>query len=407
MWKNERRTTIIRNVLIGLVLVLVAVALNKTISSAKQQIAEEDALLRAEHSSQRQELNEARQENQALIQQTYEQHLETLAQYLPGIVCWGDSLTAGTSGNVSYPLTLQEYINTNLCDTYDLRYAFNSAEVISRINPKDYAISIPVVNMGSGQENTATILGRAGVVPYVVQREFVIPAEVESVTIYIASQDGRTVAPLTAGNAGVNPVTIAGVEGNIERVYKDGAYIYQFTRLEAGQETTVEKKTEIITAAASEYQDYIHIVWMGAYDISMTSERMVKDTKALLERQNLNSDRFLVIGPCAINGNWSMENVRTLDAVDSAMVQAFGNRYISLRKYLISDGMRDAGLSESKNDSVSIKAGNVPESFRSSASGADMNAIAYELIAKLVYDRMDQLGYFDEVRTALNLGRFN
>ena len=105
-----------------------------------------------------------------------------------------------------------------------------------------------------------------------------------------------------------------------------------------------------------------------------------------------------------MGGSWSAQMVRTLDSIDSAMSQTFGNHYISLRKYLISDGMRDAGLSESKNDATAIKAGCVPESFRSSASGVDMNAVAYELIAKLVYDRMDQLGYFDEVRTALNLG---
>ena len=404
MWVNERRKTIIRNVLIGLLLIAAVIGLRKIMNSVNQQIAQEDALLRAEHSSQRQELNEARQENLALIEQTYEQHLEVLNQYLPGIVCWGDSLTAGTSGNVSYPMTLQEYVNTNLCDAYDLRYAFNNAEIISRINPRDYKISIPVVNMGSGQENSATILGRAGVVPFVVQRNFVIPAEVESVTIYLASQNGSTVQPLMAGNAGMNPVTIAGVEGTIARIYKNGQYIYQFTRLEAGEEVAVPKNTEILTAAATEYQNYLHIIWMGAYDQTMSADKMVENVKKLLARQTQNSDRFLIIAPCALGGSWSAQMVRTLDSIDSAMSQTFGNHYISLRKYLISDGMRDAGLSESKNDATAIKAGCVPESFRSSASGVDMNAVAYELIAKLVYDRMDQLGYFDEVRTALNLG---
>lgn len=404
MWVNERRRTIIRNVLIGLLLIAAAIGLRRIMTSVNQQIAQEDALLRAEHSSQRQELNEARQENLALIEQTYEQHLEVLNQYLPGIVCWGDSLTAGTSGNVSYPMTLQEYVNTNLCDAYDLRYAFDNAEIISRINPRDYKISIPVVNMGSGQENSATILGRAGVVPFVVQRNFVIPAEVESVTIYLASQNGSTVQPLMAGNAGMNPVTIAGVEGTIARIYKNGQYIYQFTRLEAGEEVAVPKNTEILTAAATEYQNYLHIIWMGAYDQTMSADKMVENVKKLLARQTQNSDRFLIIAPCALGGSWSAQMVCTLDSIDSAMSQTFGNHYISLRKYLISDGMRDAGLSESKNDATAIKAGCVPESFRSSASGVDMNAVAYELIAKLVYDRMDQLGYFDEVRTALNLG---
>lgn len=403
MWANERKWTIIRNVIAGLALIAVIFGLVKTINAVKQQIAAEDALLREQHSSQRQEMNEARQENQALIQQTYQQHQETLAQYLPGIVCWGDSLTAGTSGNVSYPQILQELIDTNLCNRYDLRYAFTSTDVIARINPKDYRISIPVVNMGSGQENTATILGRAGVLPYVVQRNFVIPAETESVAIYLESQDGRPVTPLMAGNAGVNPVVIAGVAGNIARVYKNNTFVYEFTRLEAGEAVAVDKKTEILTAADKEYQDYIHIVWLGTYDNGSNPEKLLKDTKALLERQELNGERFLVIGPCATNGTWSTQSMRTLDAIDSAMTQEFGNQYVSLRKYLISDGLRDAGLTATKADNDNIKRGAVPESFRSSATGADLNAVGYELVANLVYGRMEQLGYFDEIRTELNL----
>ena len=49
--------------------------------------------------------------------------------------------------------------------------------------------------------------------------------------------------------------------------------------------------------------------------------------------------------------------------------------------------------------------GTVPESFRSNAGGADMNGVAYQLIGKLVFDRMDRLGYFDEVRAELNLDK--
>ena len=43
--------------------------------------------------------------------------------------------------------------------------------------------------------------------------------------------------------------------------------------------------------------------------------------------------------------------------------------------------------------------------FRSNAGGADMNGVAYELIGKLVYERMEALGYFEEVREELNLNK--
>ncbi len=408
MWENESKRVIIRNIIIFVLLVIAATALLLTMRAVNQRISEEDALLREEHSSQRQELNDARQENLEVIRLIYENHQEVLAQYLPGIVCWGDSLTAGSSGNVSYPLTLQKYINTYFSEIYDLRYSVESPENYSRVNWESYKISIPVVNMGSGQESSATILGRSGVLPYVVKSDFVIPAGVESVTISLVSENGKTVTPLMAGNAGVNPVTIAGVEGTLTRAsgsQSTWSSTYQFTRLEEGEETPVTKGTEIVTACKEEYRDYIHIVWLGTYGDYKNAETLVQETKALLQRQTANSDRYLVIGPCTIDGSWYNVKASTLDAIDSAMLQAFGNHYINLRKYLLEDGLRDAGMTETKTDTSNISSGKVPDSFRSNASGADLNGAAYNLIGKLVYERMELLGYFDEVRDALNLDK--
>ena len=408
MWENERKKTIVRNVIICLVLVVVAAGLLVGMFLIRQQIAAEDALLSAEHDSQRQELNDAREGNLEAVQQEYETDLETLAQYLPGIVCWGDSLTAGSSGNVSYPLTLQKYINAYLCDIYDLRYSVDNPESYARVNWEDYKISIPVVNLGAGQEDSTTILGRSGVVPYVVASDLVIPAGTESVPVSIVSENGKTVAPLTAGNAGVNPVTIAGVEGTLTRTANAqgwSQYSYQFTRLEEGAETLVAKGTEIVTACTEEYRDYVHIVWLGTYGEFTNPETLVAETKALLSRQAENSDRYLVIGPCTYKGSWDPLQTYSMDAIDSAMLQAFGNLYINLRKYLIEDGLRDAGITATKNDTTNISQGKVPESFRSNAGGADLNGVAYELLGKLVYERMELLGYFDEVREELNLDK--
>ena len=406
MWENERKKTIVRNIIICAVLVVIAIGLLVGLQVMRKQIAAEDALLSQEHNSQRQELNDAREGSMEVVQAAYQADLDALAQYLPGIVCWGDSLTAGSSGNVSYPLTLQKYINTYLCDIYDLRYGVDNPENYARVNWEEYKISIPVVNLGSGQEDTETILGRSGVVPYVAAADFVIPAGTESVGLSIVSENGKTVTPLTAGNAGVNPVTINGVEGTLTRTANSqlwSQYSYQFTRLEAGEETPVSKGTEIVTACTEEYRDYVHIVWLGTYGEFTNPETLVAETEALLSRQTENSDRYLVIGPCTYKGSWDPLQTYSMDAIDSAMLQAFGNRYINLRKYLIEDGLRDAGITATKNDTTNISQGEVPDSFRSNAGGADLNGVAYELLGKLIYDRMDLLGYFDEVREELNL----
>lgn len=408
MWENEGRKILIRNIIIFLLLIVVAGGLLMGMMSVKKRIDAEDALLKEASSNQQQVLSEARQENLEAIDIAYQKDMDVVSTYLPGIVCWGDSLTAGSSGNISYPSTLQKYIDTYLCDIYDFRSTVENAQDYSRLNWDDYTVSVPVVNMGSGQEDSATILGRSGVVPYVVGDAFEIPAGLESVNITIQSENGKTVTPLTAGNAGVNPVTIAGVAGTITRVSQGqgwGRNSYQFTRLEEGETVSVAKGEKITTACESEYQDYIHIVWLGTYGDFSNPEKLVSDTRDLLSRQTNNTDRYLVIGPCTVRGAWDKPDTTTMEAIDAAMMQAFGNHYINVRKYLIVDGITDAKLTLSKEDSRLVQMGRVPSGFRSNASGADLNGTAYKLIGKLVYERMENLGFFEEVRQELGLDK--
>ena len=403
MWENEQRKELIRNLLLGIVLVAMIAGLACGYLAVSQRIEQEDMQLQEVQSSQRQELSDARQENKDHINQMYQKHQDVLNQYLPGIVCWGDSLTIGSSGNVSYPHTLQKYLDVYICDIYDLRYSLDTVEGLSNMEWDDYKISVPVVNMGAGREDTPTILGRSGVVPYVAASAFEIPAGTESVSVSLRSESGEKVAPLLAGDGGVNPVTIAGVQGTLTRSTGKNQSKYLFTRLEPGEAVSVEKNTPIITAAANAYRDYIHIVWLGTYGKYTNADTLVSNTKALLRRQNINEDRYLVIGPCAYNGSWQSVNGRTMDNIDSAMLQAFGDRYINLRKYLMEDGLRDAGLNATSTDKKNIEAGTVPDTFRSNANSAELNGVAYELLGKLVYERMDRLGYFKEVRDELNL----
>lgn len=407
MWENEGKKTLIRNILLFLLLVAAAAGLLMAMITVKKQIDAEDALLKAQSDHQRQALSVARQENLDAITQAYEKDMQTVQQCLPGIVCWGDSLTAGSSGNVSYPGTLQKYIDTYLCDIYDFASTIENAQDYSRLDWDQYTVSIPVVNMGAGKEDSATILGRSGVAPYVVGMDFEIPAGTEPVSIQLRSPDGKSVTPLTAGNAGVNPVTIEGVVGEITLAGNQGwgQTAYQFTRAEAGAAVPVAKGAQITTACEDEYRDYVHIVWLGTYGDFTTPEKLVNDTKLLLSRQASNPERYLVIGPCALRGAWSNADPATLNGVDSAMMQAFGSHYINVRKYLMTDGLTDAGITPSKEEQLVIQQGGMPTSFRSNASGADLNGTAYKLIGKLVYERMEALGYFDEIRQELGIDK--
>lgn len=405
MWEDNYRKNTIRNIILAVLIVVILAGLAIAMLSVHKKTEEQDAQLIEVYSQQQEQQTAARQEGVDAINAEYEKDMQTVAEYLPGVVCWGDSITAGSSGNVSYPYVLQKYIDAYICDIYDFRSSVENAEDYARLKWDDYKVSIPVVNMGGGQEDTNTVLGRSGVVPYVTAADLMIPAGTEPVEITLASQNGRSVAPLTGGSVGVNNVTINGIEGVLslssETNYGYTTSRYYFTRVEAGSEAYVPAGTVITTAATDMYRDYIHVVCIGTFGGYNDVNDLVAQTKALVARQTQNSDRYIVLGLCSAGGYWNYGATLNLDTVDTAMMQAFGNHYINVRKYLCEDGLSDAGMKATAQDEDDIRYGIVPTSFRSASGNAELNGKAYQLIGKLVYDRMDSLGYFNEVVSEL------
>ena len=401
MWEDNYKKNMVRNIILAVLIVVIIAGLAAAMYLVHKRTKEQDAQLVEVYSQQQEQQAAARQDGVDAINAEYEKDMQTVAEYLPGIVCWGDSITAGSSGNVSYPYVLQKYIDAYICDIYDFRSSVENADDYARLKWDNYKVSIPVVNMGGGQEDTNTILGRSGVVPYVAAADFIIPAGTEPVEITLASQNGKSVAPLTGGSVGVNNVTVNGIEGVLtlssEMNYGYTSSRYYFTRTEAGSEAYVPAGTVITTAATDMYRDYIHVVCIGTYGGYNDVNDLVAQTKALVARQTKNSDRYIVLGLCSAGGYWNYGTTLSLDTVDNAMMQAFGNHYINVRKYLCEDGLSDAGIAPTAQDEDNIRYGIVPESFRSTSGNAELNGKAYQLIGKLVYDRMDSLGYFNEV----------
>ncbi len=402
MWDNDYRKNTIRSIILVALIILIFSALAFAMYRVHQMTQEEDARLIDVYVQQQQQQQKARLEGIEAINSEYERDMQTVADYLPGIVCWGDTVTAGSSGNISYPYILQKYINAYICDIYDFRSSIENADDYVRLDWDEYNVSIPVINMGGGAEDTNTVLGRAGAVPYVISETATIPAGTEPVQVEIASQNGKSVMPQINGGAGVNNVKINGIEGILSCNAGNNINQYFFTRCEPGSEITVDAGGIIYTSASEQYRNYIHVVCIGTYGGFDTAEELVQQTKVLLGRQTQNSGRYIVLGLCASGESyWNAEASDALDKLDSAMLQAFGNHYINVRKYLCEDGMSDLGVNPDADDIDNVRQGIVPECFRSASGTAELNGKAYRLIGRLVYERMESLGYFDEVTQEL------
>ena len=405
MWENTQRKRIIINIFLALLIVVVLGVLGFFLLQVRATNQAHDEELSEIYVQQQRQQSEARQENLSSIDDAYAEQMQIVAKYIPGIVCWGDNTTAAVSGMLNYPYVLQTYINTYLCDIYDFSSTIDNALDYTRLDWKKYKLSIPVVNMASGKESSYTILGRAGVDPYTLYSEVTIPADTTPVTVELTNAEGMIVTPLTGGDIGVNNVVLGGIEGrlalNAEETTYNGFMNYTFTRLTPGSEVVVPAGSVLKTASEELYKNYIHVVLIGMYGEYKTADELVQQVKTLLSRQAQNPERFIVLGP--YSHNIYAASTSAMDEVDSAMVSAFGNRYISIRRYLIGDGYTDAGISPTREDEYYITQEIVPPSFKVASHSEELNSLAHKLIGKMIYTRMDSLGYFDEIKQELNL----
>ena len=342
---------------------------------------------------------------QADVQSLYEADLAVIDEYMPGIVCWGDVITGGSAGGVSFPGVLKDLIDLNICDKYDFRSTVDFADNLTKVKWEDYRVDIPVINMGVGEESSCTVIGRAGAMPYLVDRNFVLSPDCVPDEIRLTNELGKHVKPLIFGDGGVNPVTINGIEGTLSAdpssysTYSSGKYY--FTRSTPGEEGFIESGTPVITSGTDLYRDYIHVILIGTYGDFNTAQELIDQQKALLARQTKNTDRYIVLGMYMSN-DYSLPST-VLTQAESLMAQTYGNRFINLRKYLTGDAIQDAGIEPTKEDISYLKNNQVPPSLRVTPYSVELNAKAYEAIGKVVYDRMEMLGYFDEIKDELGI----
>lgn len=302
---------------------------------------------------------------------------ELSTKYANGIVCWGDSLTAGFGGGgVSYPGVLQQCL-------------------------QEAGLNIPVVNMGVNGEDTWTILGRSGADPYIIFREARIPADPQPVPIELCGAGGGPVVPLVYGDRGMDRVWIvpktstdqrdggageagdggiAEIEGRLvlhtDRNYEDH---YYFIRSAAGEPVRIRAGSRLDTQAHRAYRTFSPIVYMGENGFYTDPEDLIRQYRILLRAYDSAEGRFLVIGAHTGSAAERFE-------MEKAMQAAFGNRYINLRKYMAERGLEDAGMAPGLMDLRMMEKGYTPESLLSDQ--AHFNSIGYELFGKLVAERL-------------------
>ena len=292
------------------------------------------------------------------------------------IDCWGDSLTYGVASST----TKGGYV-TRLKNKLGENWTIN--------------------NFGVGGEKTKTIACRQGGMNFVVQPGVTIPSTATPVEINLLSDDGSPVQCRDTDLGCINPCFINGIEGTLSIDY--GKFTkHFFTRKVMGDEYAITRPTTLITANKNR-KGNINIIWIGqngekhedhsGWD---SEDDLVNQIRKMVEIAN--TDRYLILG-------LHTKDLTSRKLLEEKMYNEFGRHYINLRKYLStpiygtdgrtitsSYGLDDVGFTATAEDKRFISMGYCPTSLL--ADGVHGKDEFFDIVAKLVYDRGNELGYW-------------
>lgn len=275
------------------------------------------------------------------------------------IVCFGDSLTAG-----SYPSLLQ----TALGNSYN------------------------VINRGVGGESSLTIAARQGGIPMYISN-VTIPEDTTPVVLGTKSASGIRslyndgyVTPLLQHptNDGINNCYVEGIECILKWTgdsYDDETGEFTIERVTPGIEKTTGAKSIVSTKNMRDHLCAIQIIFIGANGgWSNTASELVDQVKGMVSL--MDTKRYIVLTSHASN---------TTQALIDAMLAEFGARYFDLRRYFSTYAIYDAGLTPTQADLDAMALGNCPPQLLNDS--IHFNTTGYQMLANQVAQKIKELGY--------------
>lgn len=303
---------------------------------------------------------------------------------IPDIVCWGDSLTVGVGSiGTNYPNTLQTLLMVQLAE-YVMESGITGEDNFMLMEEIE---QLQVVNMGWSGESAVSIAARAGGVPLVLQHDVYFGRLDKKKEIFFTAADGKTVDPWHGDDA--IPVTVDGIYGNLS--FDMNKYRYYFKRKDAGNEQLIPAGALIVPQKLEEYEDDFTIVFIGQNGGYSDFEDLITLQKSIIPDEIYNEGRYLILGLTS----GTEEERRELEL---AMEEEYGRNYVNLREFLTGDRILEFVPELSEEDRESLAKGEVPQCLRAEGDMVHLNEHGYEMIGNAVFERMMELGFYDEVK---------
>lgn len=277
------------------------------------------------------------------------------------VLCFGDSLTEGYGG-----------------------------EGITMCNTLQEISGATVFNYGVFSESLSCMAARQGGNPQYLCEDIVIPADCTPVHAQVQGKYGWEML-LVFGDAGINNVSLGGIEGTYTIDDEGTRY---FTRLTEGEEVALPQGTQLFThAMLDKKDDDILVIWGGSNDEPQSSEEIPPMLEKIDEMIAYHgNDYYVVISLTSRHGR-----IPVVDEVNKMLAEKYGDHYFDLRSYYLNDALNDLGIRPTDEDLIVIEKGDVPFSIRKNPEEDENhgNPDFYRLAGEQLYKKLVELGYLN------------
>ena len=202
----------------------------------------------------------------------------------------------------------------------------------------------------------------------------------------------------------INPCFLDGIEGTLR---ENGTNSYLWRRNIAGSSRIVKAGSTIICDMSNTLGNPIAAsICVGANGSYADTADLIEQTKKVAHYYKTNY--YVVFGNYYVTDTETHTEYKSMLAdrieQEAALLKEFGIHFIDIRKYLISHGIEDAitfgllpnnGTYPTSADTTAISQGKCPPSLLQ-ADLVHPTVALYELIARLGFSRLKQLGLFNQ-----------
>lgn len=278
------------------------------------------------------------------------------------IACIGDSLTYGSGST-----------NTN-------GYPYILASLTGKTCNK----------LGFPADTSREICGYVSAMPLLVKEGITIPTS-GSVTVELLdyNENGINIAYQAIAEPNINPVTIAGIEGELTLTLSNndtsGSNNYIFTRSINGTAVDITYPIPMFTNCGTVNKNDIFIICIGQNGGYDSINEYISQVDFIINHQGLITKKYIIVGIPA-------QDKTNLGTLEQALLLKYGRNFINMRDYLVRQGLQDCGITPTAQDNADISVGKPPTSLRTDT--VHFNDQGYNVIANQIYKRGKELGYW-------------